>query len=113
MRNAKFLTSIAIFVALFASCGNSTGGEGTSYEGLLPVYNSSDASNVEIQTYEEVDIIKFSQLKTLKGHSSFVTSVCWSPNGKYFASGSRDCKGAAIERKNGRTKQSGTIEKEN
>jgi WD40 repeat protein len=30
------------------------------------------------------------RLKTLKGHSDYVYSVSCSPDGKYFASGSRD-----------------------
>jgi WD40 repeat protein len=29
-------------------------------------------------------------LKTLKGHSDDVLSVCWSPDGKYLASGASD-----------------------
>ena len=62
MRSTRFLTLIAIFVALFASCGN----------------------------LSKEDISKFKELKTLEGHSDYVTSVCWSTDGKYLASGSSD-----------------------
>ena len=83
MRKTTFLTSIAIFATLFACCGNSTVGGGTSN-------NGSNTTTEETETSVKLDITKFAIIKTLEEHSDYVTSVCWSPDGKYLASGSGD-----------------------
>ena len=62
MRKTKFLTLIAIFIALFACCGYAT----------------------------KVDYTKFTCLKTLEGHLSVVYSVAYSPDGTKIISGSYD-----------------------
>ncbi|MEE1190370.1 MAG: WD40 repeat domain-containing protein [Bacteroidales bacterium] len=38
----------------------------------------------------ETDTTDFLYLQTLQGHSSYVLSVSWSPDGRFFASGSND-----------------------
>ena len=69
MRKTKFLTSIAIFVALFMNCGT--------------LFAQSDSILVKIKT-------DFKQIKMTKGHHKNVTSVSCSPDGKYVLSGSTD-----------------------
>jgi WD40 repeat protein len=62
MKTRRILTLIAVFATLFTACGN------------------ADKENFS----------EFKCLKTLEGHSHSVHSVCWSPDGKYLASGSSD-----------------------
>ncbi len=69
MRKTTFLTSIAIFVALFMNFGT--------------LFAQSDSILVKIKT-------DFKQIKMMKGHHKNVTSVSCSPDGKYVLSGSTD-----------------------
>ena len=69
MRKTKFLTSIAIFVALFMNFGT--------------LFAQSDSILAKIKT-------DFKQIKMTKGHHKDVTSVSCSPDGKYVLSGSTD-----------------------
>ena len=73
MRKTRFLTLIAIFVALFMNFG----------------------------TLSAQSDINFKYLQTLKGHSGSVLSVCWSPDGKYLASGSDDKTVIILDAKSG------------
>jgi WD40 repeat protein len=62
MKTKRFLTLIAVFATLFANFG----------------------------TLFAQDEITLKHFKTLKGHSGYVNSVYWSPDGKYLASGAKD-----------------------
>jgi WD40 repeat protein len=62
MKTRRFLSLFAVFVTLFANFG----------------------------TLSAQSEINLKYLKTLKERLHLVESVCWSPDGKYLASGSRD-----------------------
>ena len=76
MKRLRFLTMIAVFTALFASCE----------EPVEVIYPSTGGGN----SGTEVDYTKFKCLKTLAGQSHNVYSVAYSPDGTKFISGSRD-----------------------
>ncbi|MEE1202964.1 MAG: WD40 repeat domain-containing protein, partial [Bacteroidales bacterium] len=76
MRKTKFLTSIAIFVALFMNFG-------TLFAQSDSISAQSDSILVKIKK-------DFKQIKMTKGHHKDVTSVSCSPDGKYVLSGSTD-----------------------
>jgi len=63
MKRLKLLSLIAVFTALFASCE---------------------------EPKDEGNNINFKCLKTLEGHSNYVSSVAFSPNGTKIISGSGD-----------------------
>ena len=54
------------------------------------IFNTIKTGSNTTETATKEDISKFTCLKTLKGHSDWVESVSWSPDGKYLASGSYD-----------------------
>ena len=104
MRKTKFLTLIAIFVALFASSGTLFAQNVTNFKYLLTLEGHTKninsvcwspdgkyfASGSEDKTIKIWDANSGACIRTLKGHSYTVYSVCWSPNGKYLASGASD-----------------------
>ena len=69
MKRLRFLTLIAVFTALFTGCEEPNENNG----------NTSDGNNS-----------KFQCLQTLEGHSSYVYSVAYSPDGTKIISGSAD-----------------------
>ncbi|MEE0961644.1 MAG: hypothetical protein U0L54_03740, partial [Bacteroidales bacterium] len=69
MKTRRFLTLIAVFTAFFASCEEPQENNGNTYDG---------------------NNINFKCLKTLEGHSFYVTSVAYSPDGTKIISGSHD-----------------------
>ncbi|MBQ2304165.1 MAG: hypothetical protein II256_07095 [Bacteroidales bacterium] len=76
MNKIKIFSLIAVFTALFASCEEPIDGTDTTTGGG----NSGT----------EIDYTKFQCLQTLTGHSSYVFSVAYSPDGTKIVSGSRD-----------------------
>ena len=76
MKRLRFLTMIAVFTALFASCE----------EPVEVIYPSTGGGN----SGTEVDYTKFKCLKTLEGHSYDVNSVAYSPDSTKIISGSGD-----------------------
>ena len=76
MKIIKKILLITILATLFASCGNSTGGRGNT--------------NKKTESSAKIDYTKFTCLKTLEGHSSWVNSVAYSPKGTRIVSGSVD-----------------------
>ena len=76
MKRLRFLTMIAVFTALFIGCEEPQDG--------------TDTPNGGGNSGTEVDYTKFQCLKTLMGHSKYVNSVAFSPDGKKIISGSGD-----------------------
>ena len=102
MRKTKFLTLIAIFVALFAGCGTLFAQDATNFKqikmtkghqnSVTSVSCSPDGKYVLSGSTDSTLILwnpkSGARLNPLKGHNSFVECVSWSPDGRYFASGS-------------------------
>ena len=83
MKRLRFLTMIAVFTALFIGCEEPIDGTDTQ--------NGGSNSGTEVGGgVTEVDYTKFQCLQTLEGHSSFVYSVAYSPDGTKIISGSWD-----------------------
>ena len=118
MKRLRFLTMIAVFTALFASCeepqegtDTPTGGENSGTEidytkfkclktleedseGVHSVAYSPDGTKIisraEDKTIKIWDANTGECLKTLEGHSVWVFSVAFSPDGTKIISGSSD-----------------------
>ena len=76
MKRLRFLTMIAVFTALFASCEEPKEGTDT------PTGGGNSGT--------EIDYTKFQCLQNLMGHSDWVESVAYSPDGTKIISGSDD-----------------------
>ena len=67
MKRLRFLTMIAVFTALFIGCEEPQDG--------------TDTQNGGVNSGTEVDYTKFQCLQTFEGHSKYVKSVSYSPDG--------------------------------
>jgi WD40 repeat protein len=83
MKKCLYLSLILCFLSAFVACEEPT-------EGNMHGNENSTSSSGGNTSNPETDTTDFLYLQTLKGHSSYVLSVSWSPDGRFFASGSWD-----------------------
>jgi WD40 repeat protein len=91
MRVVKILSLIVVFATLFASCEEII--NGLDNIDLGNSGNGTETGTTETETTEtgdEIDYTNFVCLKTLNGHSNYVRSVAYSPDGTKIISGSYD-----------------------
>lgn len=83
MKKCLYLSLILCFLSAFVACEEPT-------EGNMHGNGNSTSSSGGNTSNSETDTTDFLYLQTLQGHSSYVLSVSWSPDGRFFASGSND-----------------------
>ena len=83
MKQCLYLSLILCFLSAFVACEEPT-------EGNMNGNENSTSSSGGNTSNPETDATDFLYLQTLQGHSSYVLSVSWSPDGRFFASGSND-----------------------
>ena len=91
MKRLRLLTLIVVFATLFASCEELI--NGLDNIDLGNSGNGTETGTTETETTEtgdEIDYTNFVCLKTLEGHSDYVRSVSYSPDGTKIISGSAD-----------------------
>ena len=83
MKKLLFLSLILCFLSAFVACEEPN-------EGNMHGNGNSTSSSGGNTSNPETDTTDFLYLQTLQGHNDRVTSVCWTPNGRYLLSGSND-----------------------
>ncbi len=83
MKKCLYLSLILCFLSAFVACEEPN-------EGNMHGNGNSTSSSGGNTSNPETDTTDFLYLQTLQGHNDRVTSVCWTPNGRYLLSGSND-----------------------
>ena len=81
MKKCLYLSLILCFLSAFVACEEPA-------EGNMHGNENSTSSSGGNTSNPETDTTDFLYLQTLQGHDDRVTSVCWTPNGRYLLSGS-------------------------
>lgn len=83
MKKCLYLSLILCFLSAFVACEEPT-------EGNMHGNENSTSSSGGNTSNPETGTTDFLYLQTLQGLSGAVKSVSWSPDGRFFASGSND-----------------------